>query len=273
MTDTPTPDPLPPDVVDELLSARADGVFDDAAADFGMTPDQAQARLDATPGAGARARSLDAARASIAAPPALDDLSRRRLVTRAVLPERAPRRQHTRKAVLRGAGALAAIAALIALFSVASLDSPGDNDASSSGAPENVSRDENATGAAATRSAAIDNAQQLRRYVEQNTDTPAAPAAGRTTPSTTTTEEFSSTDHADDATRRKALNQRLTVTSQRCAANLQRAFKNASGPTFTATVTHKGKPADLVLYDQNGGTLAVLYDPANCRILISTFAP
>ena len=41
--------PLPPEQVDELLSAELDGEFDAAATDLGFSPDDARARLDATP--------------------------------------------------------------------------------------------------------------------------------------------------------------------------------------------------------------------------------
>jgi hypothetical protein len=276
MTDTPTPDPLPPDVVDELLSARADDAFDDAARDFGFTPDEARARLDATPGAAERARAIDAARAALATTPPLDDLRRRRLVANALTPEREPRAGRARRVLLTGAGVAAAIAALVALVSVASFDSPGGDDDSLSAA-----RDEAASGttaaAQAPRSNAIDDAQQLRRFVEQEVEQrapAAADASGRPAPSSTSNAFRSSGGSSTQEKGAGELQQDvLTLASRQCLAELHRSFTSAAGPTFTAAVTHKGKPADLALYDQNGGTLAVLYDPANCRILISTFAP
>src|SRR6185437_16241268 len=58
-----TPRPLANDVVDELLSALADDEFDAAAADAGMSPDEARARLAATPGVAQRSQAIEAARA------------------------------------------------------------------------------------------------------------------------------------------------------------------------------------------------------------------
>ena len=75
-TMTDSPDPLAPDVVDELLSAELDGEFDAAAADHDLDPAAARARLEATPGIDERRTALAAARAALAVTPVADDVRR-----------------------------------------------------------------------------------------------------------------------------------------------------------------------------------------------------
>ena len=60
-------EPLEPDVVDELWSADLDGEFDAAAADLGLSPDSARARLAATPGATRGGRRSNRPRDALAA--------------------------------------------------------------------------------------------------------------------------------------------------------------------------------------------------------------
>ena len=76
--------PFTPDQIDELLSARLDDEFDAAAADLGLTPDEARSRLDLTPGVGERATALVAARDALHEPAAIDELLAARLRAKAV---------------------------------------------------------------------------------------------------------------------------------------------------------------------------------------------
>src|SRR5262245_6285834 len=79
-------EPLPPEVVDELLSAELDGEFEDAAHELGFEPDTARARLAATARVGERRIQLQAAqRASASTPGAqLSDAQQRALVDTAL---------------------------------------------------------------------------------------------------------------------------------------------------------------------------------------------
>jgi hypothetical protein len=100
MNDSPNFPPPPfGDDTDEALSALLDGELGAFAEARELTEDAARARLEAWPGAEARLAELDRVRASVRAPvPALDDVTRRRLVRNASeavpvhsTPGRAPR--------------------------------------------------------------------------------------------------------------------------------------------------------------------------------------
>jgi len=108
-------DQLPPmaaDQVLELLSAEIDGEFDAAATDLGLTPADARARLDATPGVTEQRAALTATRTALAVP-ALDDATRERLVSTALQSPAASDELSTRRA-RRTMGRVIGIAATIA---------------------------------------------------------------------------------------------------------------------------------------------------------------
>jgi hypothetical protein len=136
--------PLPPEQLDELLSADLDGEFDAAARDLGMEPAEARERIAVTPGAKERELSLAVARAAIADVPSLDDETATRLranATAAVnethetddVDELAARRRK-RYRVLASAGAIAAAVALV-LGIVATANSSDSSAKSSSASP------------------------------------------------------------------------------------------------------------------------------------------
>jgi hypothetical protein len=123
--------PLPPEALDELLSADLDGDLDAAAAALGLEPAAARARLAATPVAPDRRDALARARAEIAAVPALDELLAARLRAKAV---RAAKAEHDRDragTMQRRQRALAAVssaaAALLVVAGVAFALARGDS--------------------------------------------------------------------------------------------------------------------------------------------------
>jgi hypothetical protein len=125
-------DPLPDDVVDELLSADLDGDFDLAARDHGLAPATARALIEATPRSVERRAALAAARDAIAVA-ALSDDERESLLARARVPP-GDDELEVRRARLarRRIATIAAAAAVIALVTAlgASLASirGGDNE-------------------------------------------------------------------------------------------------------------------------------------------------
>jgi hypothetical protein len=113
------PRPLTPDTVDALLSAELDGELDAAAADLGLSAEQARAQLDSVPGVAERRRALGDGRDRIAARPDLALADRDRLVARALaaatVSELRPRRDRSQTArrVLVAAGSVAAAVAVV----------------------------------------------------------------------------------------------------------------------------------------------------------------
>jgi hypothetical protein len=136
--------PLPPEQLDELLSADLDGEFDAAARDFGMEPAEARERIAITPGAKERELSLAVARAAVAEVSPLDDATAARLRANAAaalndahevdaVDELAARRRK-RYRVLASAGAIAAAVALV-LGIVANTNSSDDSAKTATAAP------------------------------------------------------------------------------------------------------------------------------------------
>jgi hypothetical protein len=125
--------PLPPDVVDELLSAALDGELDAAAAELGFTAAEAEARLAATPGTDERRAALAAARPALSVAPVPDDVRTRMIATAldAADDDELARRREQRGRRARIVVALsAAAAAVLVLVGVASLvASQNDDDA------------------------------------------------------------------------------------------------------------------------------------------------
>ncbi len=275
-------DPLPPDIVDELISARIDGEFERAARELELDPLDASARLEATPGVAERTRALEAARDAIAASVDLDELSRRRLVEHALteaagakapeFPRRAAPARRDRRSWLVAGGAVAAAAAVIVGL-VAILHDGGSQNAKSSTA---------AAGNTQTTIAPpneIDNADQLRSYVESliagnQLNAPAAapqsPASTAATPpealgqgragTATTTVPAGNPAAANGSTKQLAAD---------CPATLGRQLRATSGPLAVRSVRHQGRRAEVAVYAQGEHTLAVVYDRNDCVPLIS----
>jgi hypothetical protein len=120
--------------LDVALSAALDGELDAYAAELGLPVADLQAAIR-TPAARARGAELASARAAVAEPARLDDVTRRRLLAGAGVgegrPAAAPRPGRDRGWILR-AGAAAAVT-LVVLAGLFALTRPGDDGAKSSG--------------------------------------------------------------------------------------------------------------------------------------------
>jgi hypothetical protein len=144
--------PLPPDQLDEVLSADLDGALDAAAHDLGLGADTLAARVRATPGAAERRAALAAARAALGQVPELDELAAARLRSTALLAaerEDAYRDRASRPlggtdrrsrswlvAVAGTAAAVAAIGGLAVAIGQTSSNSKSSSSAAPSEAPE-----------------------------------------------------------------------------------------------------------------------------------------
>lgn len=135
MTDA-APPPLPPEQVDELLSAQLDGELASAAAALGTTAEAARAALAATAGVEERRARLAEARDALAAAP-LPAPTRDALVARAMaaaapdhLAERraarAGRSRWGRAVTLAGAAAAVALVAGVVASALGGRDAPSD---------------------------------------------------------------------------------------------------------------------------------------------------
>jgi hypothetical protein len=270
MTDPHAPEPLAPDVVDELLSALFDGELDAAAHAHGMTAEDARARLDATPGVEARRASLEAARDAIAAVPSLDELTQRRLVGGAAAELSAPARSRIAPRLLAAAGIAAAVAAVVALVTVPNWNGAGEN-ASSSNAIASATTAGGATHTKGVAGApgAIENEQQLRRFLDDTvgrTMTQSNKAAAPSSTSPTGTAPGGSFSSRDQAAGEASSEARAA-----CPASVRKELGVDVAPRASANVTHEGRPAVVVVFSARTGNYGVLYDPGTCRIIISTF--
>jgi hypothetical protein len=119
-------EPLPPDLVDELLSAELDGELADAAADLGFTLEEVDARLAATPGVDTRRAHLGRARAVLAVEP-LPEETRAAFVARAVAEgpvDELSKRRRRLLPIISGSVA----AALLVVVGVTAISGGGDDD-------------------------------------------------------------------------------------------------------------------------------------------------
>jgi hypothetical protein len=290
MTDPGTPEPLAPDVVDELLSARADGQFDAAARDLGFTPAEAQARLDATPGSAERARALDEARGLVADVAPLDEVTQWRMIGAAS--EFAPlaelrrdsrRRRASRLAskVLAGAGIAAAAAAVVALLAIPLSNGGRDDDASSAGDAATAEFDTGAGTTAAANAApppprVVEDEQALRAYARAlaqqhgaRSDGSSFGPSGEGAPSTDRQQQEAA-DGITSGSANAQLERQAQEAARTCISDLARGLDVEPDPLTWSQVRHRGAPAFVVVFanrDRNGVT-AVLYRE-DCEILIS----
>jgi hypothetical protein len=273
MTDPTAPEPLAPDVVDELLSALADGEFDAAARDLGFTPEDARARLAATPGADARAEALRDASARFAEEPTLDELARRRLVTNATLPALEATRARRKHALATGAGIAAALVVVLGLIGAMVSSSRSGDDASSAAGGAKSAVDDSA---ANTEASGINDSEQLRRYVQRveerrrglldnSAKGDAAGSASSTTPAAAEAPAAGG-ESSSDATRSGA----QAYSSQDCVAAISKGLDLTTVPISLEGTRYRGRPAVVAVFSQAGRNVGVLYNRADCRVLITS---
>jgi hypothetical protein len=268
MNDTPAPEPLASDVVDELLSALLDDDFDAAAADAGMRPDEARARLAVTPGVAERTRALEAARAELAKPAPLDTFTRRRLVDRALPVEFHDERNRVGQWLLGAAGIAAAIAIVFALLVLPGRNGDGDDSASVAASPT-VASTANGASTAPQTGDAIDDERALQQFVaaaRSRTNNFAARDAPSSPPG-------APADRAQRENAPKAAGASALDAAARCNPLIASELGlGGARLTQTSAVTHDGNPAIVVIYTRDDGAFGFLYDPTTCKVLISTFS-
>jgi hypothetical protein len=268
------PEPLSPDVVDELLSAELDGEFDAAALELGLDPATAHARLAATRGSEERRVALANARAFVASDPgdALDDVTRRRLVSRAldlaVVHQTEPHpagKWITRLGVwVAAAAALAGVIVLLghlgssnsAKDSTARVAAPAS--ASSTVAPKAV-ENSSAPGAVASVDSSAQLTQFVQRLLQSKQPAPQKEAGVSATPTTRSIDRQSELDarQKDEA----------FAPAGTCADRVAQALKAGSSPIASAALRYHGAPASLVVFRTAKGSLAVVYNPSTCTVV------
>jgi hypothetical protein len=197
--------------------------------------------------------------------------------------------------LLGGAGVAVAVAALIALvFALPGLSPDGDDDMATDSAETGALEDAATATSAPQGPPEIANARDLRAFVatlpsEEQLDR--AGARGESTTASTTApasapppaggsgddgaeggpDYAAPTDEEAQKERRRAAAWSLydSGAAPSCSAEVQTGLQLASAPFATARVTHRGDPAEVVVFRTDGRTLATLYDPDDCRVLIS----
>jgi hypothetical protein len=267
MNDTPAPEPLASDVVDELLSALLDDDFAAAAADAGMGPDEARARLAATPGVAERTRALEAARAELATAPPLDSFTRRRLVNRALPVEFHDGRNRLGQWLLGAAGVAAAIAIVFALLALPGRNSGGDDSASGAASPTAGGTANRATTVPGNNT--IDDERALQQFVAAARSRSDNFAANQAPP----TRSGAQADSAQQESNQKSARATTLEAAPRCNTTIANEFGLGDARLAqTSAVTHAGKPAIVVIFVRDDGAFGFLYDPPTCKVLISTFS-
>jgi hypothetical protein len=266
----PDPPPLPTDVVDELLSAELDGELDAAARDHGMSVDEAQAALAATPGTDARRAALARAQtASAGDAVTLDAVTRERLV-RAVRPRdlvpATPRRDVPWARVIAIAASVAIVAGLVGI-TARGLGKSSSTANKSSGTTA-AAAPEFGTAAPTVSLGALDSDADLERMVRRfapgsqqdasradNGNTSGAVVA----PSTTATAPTASPPRPSAGGRGAAGSQ--------CLAHLPPAA--AQGAHIVGYATHDGRVVAVAIAGGAGGPYAWAFDPASCAIVLA----
>jgi hypothetical protein len=267
MNETPAPTPpLPPDQVDELLSADLDGAFDAAAIDLGFTPAVARARLAATPDVDGRRAALTAARDRLAEPPAVDEVLAARLRANALDAARADRTADAERHRHRGrmlslvGGIAAAIVAAIAVGTVVSRHSSSSArvEASANGAavaapPTSSSHPVAISGASfgsfKTAAALADHLRTsvvLGKSEQFASDGRGAPASVAATPA-------------------------AVPVASRCGAAAD-TYADAHNPVRTGTATVAGRPVEVRFYARGTGHVVIVLTPG-CTLVTEQVLP
>lgn len=277
-------------ITDEAVSAYLDGELGAFAADLDLPLGDVRHRLERWPGVAVRRAELQAARTSLRsepAPPALDELTRRRLlagatrVTDTTIPDR-PGRSRNRWVALSAAAAVLVVVGAVAVLR----DHGGGTSRTAADAPTVAAvgyvgdlgdvSDPNTLRAAVadhlgTRGKAVAGSDSTPATT---TTMPAAPEATKTqserpdlasgsTPSTppggTTGDASSSAKRATPADAQEQ--------ADSCAASIVK--ENAPGRTvlLTATGVYRGQPAAVVTIRRGQRTVTFIADLATCAVV------
>ncbi len=296
MADYPFDDLIPdrPEVerarlTDEAVSAELDGELDAFAADLGLPAAEVRRRLEKWSGFDARRSALGAARTSIraGAPPALDDLSRRRLLAGARPPgsfdTTIPERHRRGRARWVALSAAAAVLIAVGVGAAMALRSGGGSSSHT---------------AASTPAAAVGyvgdlgdvtDPDTLRVAVADHLEARGGATAGATGPATTTTAAGSpQADRAETAGPPLSTNQTTTAPAapgtvsgstkaaaapdpqaqaERCAAAIVKAAAPGEPVLLTATGVYRGQPAAIVTIRRGQRTVTFIADLATCAVV------
>jgi hypothetical protein len=291
-----TPAPFTRDEVIELLSAELDGEFDAAAADLGLTPEEARARLDATPGAADDRRALTEA-AGIRIPD-LDDARRSELVARAMqhastdeLSARRTRRWDAQKIMTIAAMFAAIVLAVGAFATMSGSDDEGGDDAAmvAEEMTEGDARDdaadesddagiasdgdastESGAGLGETQAPAADALVQLYDFGDV-TDPDALRSRLTAVYSYRSTSPFETSPlEACSECSIPALPQTSTFDEFQirdvCAPDVEAAYGVAGPPVYIGAGTYDGEPVAVTVYATDDGVQAFVIG-ADCSVL------
>jgi hypothetical protein len=263
-------EPLNEHVLDELLSADLDGELAAAAADRGLTVEQARDALT-SPAAIARRSELARARDLVAVPVPLDPDVADRLVATSIRQGRqdnevgAARARRARRAdmarrVLVVAGSAAAVIAVIVGLANMSPSSQSD-DSSAAVAPTESNAD------ASTRQnrapvplGDVSDSQQLRRRIETRLRAPDVPRASGS--KTTATAESSGPVDGEGSFLRDTAAKRYSA----ACLPATRAQAGGSAPVLTGGGTSGGRPVSVYVF-RSGNAYDVVVVGRDCSVI------
>jgi hypothetical protein len=255
----PTGEPLDEHVLDELLSADLDGELAAAAADLGLTVDEARAAIS-RPRAVARRSDLARAGELVGAPVPLDPDAAARLVTASITRGRqetdldaARRRRESRSETARRALVVAgSAAALIAVIVGLANMSPSSDDSASTSYSAPIESADSGNGTATTGARAfgdVSDTDQLRRRVEAQLRTLSVPKRAA---SGTTSLLGEASKGVAPPTGGYASDQRAAAQQYRIAACAPAARTEAGGsaPVLTGRAVSGGRPVTVYVFER-----------------------
>ena len=290
------------ELIDELLSAALDGELDAAAGDLGLTPAAARALVEENADRGS---ALGAAQDRLAeAPPALDEVTRRRLVSGAAAAVAGPGAAAGAAAVRRrrwlvaAAGAAAALTLFGAVAALVGMSLHGDDAGdAASGGRSSESADTSAALAPTADLGEVSDPAVLRALLDEsaaatrqatgsgdrsNASDPLAEGAEAYT--TTEISDLGSDGSADDEDKGNGADLTAEPGSTAapaatsagsggdqpdavdCPTFLAADFDEVGAPVLLATATYEGEPAGVLVFGGDA-RLAVVYDAVDCSIL------
>ena len=270
----PTHEPLDERVLDELLSADLDGELAAAAADLGLSVDEARAAISSAAAVARRAALGRASAAVGASVPPLDPDTTARLVTASITEarkddelgtarRRRERRGDTARRVMVVAGsAAAAIAVIVGLAHMPT--SSEDNGSMSLDAPtERAGTDDGSTATSPVALGDVSDTEQLRRRLAAQLRLPEAPKdlASATTvspqkgSSPLPTGEFSSDSSG-----------RQQYRSARACAPTARAAAGGGAPVLTGRAVSDGRPVTVYVF-RRGAAYDVVVVSRDCSVV------
>jgi hypothetical protein len=269
MTSTPPPSDAPFGAdTDDAVSALLDGELTAFAADHDTTEADARTRLEAWPGFEDRRAALAGARAVVATPvPALDDVTRHRLVRAAVgaRAEPAPTAHRARvwKVLGAAAAALVVVAGIALAIDATRDEGPGARDSASSAGPVapdlhgDIGDVGDLSGPDALRAlltgTRAPSAARERAAASSGADRPTSDQAGATPPS------------ADG----QALSRRSAappIPPAECAAQLARKRP----VTFVGTGTFRGAAVTVIGLTERGRVIAFVVPSNDCTDVLTS---